>query len=144
MPHLGPLHCQHGDSRFFTILENMANLHARKSADYGSGEDPLTNLRNAEEFGVANWIGCMIRANDKMRRIKTMACVSKLHCESLEDSLLDLANYSVLALILFREQQQKATKAKVPEIVCSGPLITSSGSVGSTGYVPKTWNPASD
>ena len=42
-----------------------------------------------------------------MRRLKSMAAKGKLENETVEDSLLDLANYAVLALILFREQQGK-------------------------------------
>ena len=71
-------------------------------------EDPLTNLRNSTEFGIPNWIGCLLRANDKMRRIKSMAIKGKLLNESLEDSLLDLASYAILGLILFREQNSPA------------------------------------
>lgn len=101
------IYSRFGDPRFYQILKEMAELHARKSQDYGLEEDPLTNVRNAEEFGIPAWVGVMLRANDKMRRIKSMAHKGKLVNESLEDSLLDLANYSILALILYREAKQE-------------------------------------
>lgn len=106
MPSLGTFHMDGGDQRYFAILEELAHLHVKKAADYGT-EDPLTNLRNSAEFGIPNWVGCMLRANDKMRRIKSMAVKGKLVNESLEDSLLDLASYSILGLILFREMVSK-------------------------------------
>ena len=99
----GPTPCRTGDERFFKILEEIALIHSKKSADYGT-DDPLANLRSSEEFGIPSWVGVMVRANDKMRRIKSMATKKTLACESVEDSLIDLASYSILALILFREQ----------------------------------------
>jgi hypothetical protein len=41
--------------------------------------------------------------NDKMIRLKSMAVNGSLQNESVEDSLMDLAAYSILALILYRE-----------------------------------------
>lgn len=96
-----------GDPRFYTILGEMALTHAKKSQDYGTDRDALTNLRNSEEFGIPAWVGTAIRMNDKMKRIQAMASKGSLANESLEDSFLDMASYAVLALILFRETQEK-------------------------------------
>jgi len=93
-----------GDARFHVLLEDMRQLHVRKAQDYGD-EDPLANLRAAEEFGIASWVGCCLRLNDKVRRLKSMAKKGRLVNESLEDSLLDMANYALLAIILYRETQ---------------------------------------
>lgn len=92
-----------GDPRFHRILDEMRALHAKKSADYGQGEDPLANVRASQDFGVPAWVGTMIRANDKVIRIKSMATKGSLQNESLEDSFIDLASYAILALILYRE-----------------------------------------
>lgn len=92
-----------GDPRFFGLLEEMALLHSRKGADYGDDGDRLANVRSSQEFGVPNWVGVMIRANDKMRRIRTFAKHGSLKNESVEDSLIDLAAYALIALILYRE-----------------------------------------
>jgi len=45
----------------------------------------------------------MARANDKMRRLQKGAQGGKMVNESIEDSLLDLATYTIIALCLFRE-----------------------------------------
>lgn len=94
---------QGGCPEFYKVLQRMALLHAKKSGDYGSDNDILANLRSSEEFGVPAWVGAMIRANDKMIRIKNMAKRGRLLNESVDDSLIDLANYTVLAIVLNEE-----------------------------------------
>lgn len=94
---------------FLKICDEIVEMHNRKQADYGrraSGDkpaDPFANVRASQDFGIAPWIGCMVRANDKMRRIQTAAQGSTLQNEGVEDSLLDLAVYSIIALVLYRE-----------------------------------------
>lgn len=92
-----------GDPRFHALLREIGRLHDRKQADYGRAEDPFANVRASADFGVAPWVGAMIRANDKMRRIQRFAQRGRLHNERVEDSLMDLAVYALIALILYRE-----------------------------------------
>ena len=60
-------------------------------------------MRASEHFGIPAWLGAVIRANDKMSRIKSFAERGVLANEPIEDSLIDLANYAVIALVLYRE-----------------------------------------
>jgi len=90
---------------FENVLLEMSSLHKRKNQDYGSEEDPFANVRASQEFGVPDWLGSIIRANDKMTRLKTFARKRTLANETVEDSLLDLANYAVIALVLFRQSE---------------------------------------
>lgn len=92
-----------GDPRFHAILQEIARMHDKKQSDYGKTDDPFSNVRASEDFGIDGWIGAMVRANDKMRRIQKFAQSDTLMNESVEDSLLDLAVYSLIALILYRE-----------------------------------------
>lgn len=92
-----------GDAGFIAILDEMRALHIKKGADYGNGKDVLANVRACEEFGVLAWKGAILRASDKMSRLKTFCKTGKLANEGVEDSLIDLANYAVIALRLFRE-----------------------------------------
>lgn len=95
-----------GDPRFLALLDEMRAMHLAKSADYGRrGVDPLANLRASQEFGIPSWVGAMLRANDKVTRIKSFILNGELKNESVEDSLKDLAAYALLALVLFREQE---------------------------------------
>ncbi|KKM73885.1 hypothetical protein LCGC14_1405940 [marine sediment metagenome] len=92
-----------GDPRLHGLLDEIGELHDRKQVDYGRTGDPFANVRASEDFGVPAWVGTMIRANDKMRRVQSMALKGSLENESLEDSLMDLAVYSLIAIILYRE-----------------------------------------
>lgn len=96
-----------GDPRFHALLKQLGELHDKKQMDYGRDLDPFANVRASQDFGVPPWVGCMIRANDKMRRLQTYAGKQVLACESVEDSFLDLAVYSLIGLILFRESTER-------------------------------------
>ena len=93
-----------GDPRLHALLAEIGELHDKKQVDYGRESDPFANVRASEDFGVVAWVGTMIRANDKMRRVQSMALKGSLENESLEDSLMDLAVYSLIAIILYREE----------------------------------------
>lgn len=98
-----------GDPQYLALLDEIREMHLSKSHDYGF-RDPLANLRAAEELGIRPWIGCLLRANDKVTRIKSFIQSGTLKNESVEDSLLDIASYALLALRLLRED----ARAEVP------------------------------
>jgi hypothetical protein len=89
---------------FERVLIDIQNLHRKKAADYGSDEDPLANIRAAEEFGIPPWVGAVLRSNDKMHRIKVFVKRGNLENESVDDSLIDIATYMILALVLKGEK----------------------------------------
>jgi len=95
---------------FFDLCDAMKEMHRRKSSDYGcpSGTDPLANIRNGAKFvGIPSWKGAMVRLSDKVTRLASYNATGRLENESLEDNLFDLASYSLLALLLHREEQAK-------------------------------------
>jgi len=92
-------------------------MHDKKQADYGSDDDPFANIRASERFGIPGWLGAIIRANDKVSRIQTFARKGELANESVEDSLLDLAVYAVIALTMYREAQ--GPKLGTTVVVCN-------------------------
>lgn len=96
---------------FHQVLDEMYSLHARKSHDYGTDSDPLANFRGSSQWGVAPWVGALIRAQDKMYRLQRAADGVHLRNESVEDSLIDGAMYFVHALCLYREQTALASEA---------------------------------
>ena len=93
----------YGHPMFFQVLEEMALLHDKKGRDYGIGVDTLGNVRSSEQWGIPAWIGSLVRANDKIVRLQNAARGSALVNEGIEDSLMDLAAYAVIALVLYRE-----------------------------------------
>ena len=93
---------------FFDLCDALKDMHRRKSSDYGcpSGTDPLANIRNGAKFvGIPSWKGAMVRLSDKVTRLATFNVTGRLENESLEDNLFDLASYSLLALLLHREER---------------------------------------
>jgi len=93
-------------ARFHEILKELGDLHDRKQADYGRGDDPFANVRASSDWGVPGWVGALIRGTDKLRRLQSLISNGKLQNESAEDSLRDLAVYAIIALVLF-EQEKK-------------------------------------
>lgn len=92
-----------GSKKFYNAIIEAALLHSQKQRDYGRTEDPFANVRAAEEWGIPGWVGAMIRANDKIRRLQTFAVKGTLANEGVRDSFLDLAVYSLIALVLWEE-----------------------------------------
>ena len=108
------------EEHYWEIHKEIQALHQKKGADYGTSDDPFANLRAAEAFGIPNYIGVLIRMEDKMRRLRTFAQKGQLANESVEDAFLDLANYAMLGLALYREQH-----AQSPPSACAlrGPVV---------------------
>lgn len=92
-----------GHPEFERILDELWDLHLRKGADYGTDADCLANIRTSAEFGVEPWRYAILRANEKVSRLKRFARDKTLANEMVEDSLLDLASQAILALVLLRE-----------------------------------------
>jgi hypothetical protein len=94
---------------FVALLQEMQRLHESKSADYGSEDDPLANVRSGADFvNIEPWRGCMVRIADKVQRLRTYCRTGRLVHEGVRDTLLDLAAYSLLAIVLFDEGQNDA------------------------------------
>lgn len=91
--------------RFHEILAELGELHDKKQKDYGREDDPFANVRASVDFGMESWVGAMVRADDKMRRIKAVANGSELVNEGVEDSFKDLAVYAIIGLVLYEEGQ---------------------------------------
>lgn len=100
--------CRPADSQlFYNSLREIANLYDMKSHDYGKDVDPLANVRGSTEWGVAPWVGAMIRLTDKVRRLQKYASVGRLANESVHDSFVDIAAYALIADILHKESVSK-------------------------------------
>jgi len=92
---------------FFDLCDQLKATHAGKSKDYGcpSGTDPLANIRNGAKFvGIPAWRAAMVRLSDKVTRLATFNATGSLHYEGVEDTLVDLASYALLSLLLYREE----------------------------------------
>jgi hypothetical protein len=94
-----------GSQAFYAVLDEIRTLHERKSQDYGDDEDPLANIRNgADAIGIEPWKGCLLRIADKMQRMRSVCRSGRCEFDGIEDTLLDIAAYSAIALVVYREQ----------------------------------------
>ena len=78
---------------FDGICRDLMALHARKNNDYGNAAH-----ESYKEFGLISYV---IRLNDKMKRLKTLTkpgIAQKVTSESIEDTLMDLAAYAIMAI----------------------------------------------
>ena len=75
---------------FRNIQDEGFELFKQKNADYGNA---------FEEYGT---IGILIRINDKIKRAQTITNknITLVNTESLRDTLIDLHNYTALAITL--------------------------------------------
>ncbi len=96
--------------RFNALLKEIQQLHDAKSCDYSKDGDPLSNFRRSKAFGVDPFKGILIRLSDKWSRIEELSAGKKAQNESLRDSLIDNAVYSLLAVILLDEQEDEAVR----------------------------------
>ena len=91
--------------RFDALIKEIEALHESKNHDYADNEDPLSNLRRAAKVGCEPWRGVLVRLTDKWSRVEQLASGKSPKHESLRDSLIDNAVYSLLAIILLDEQK---------------------------------------
>ena len=97
---------RHGDPRFYQLIEEVSELHSRKNFDYCPSHKPLHNFRRCGVMGVEPWKGILVRMSDKWSRIEQLSNGKTPKNESLRDSLIDNAVYSLLCIILLDEAAQ--------------------------------------
>lgn len=85
--------------KFHAYLKKLGELHDRKQGDYGTPTDPFANITASRDFGIRPCVGAIIRLNDKVNRLKAWCQNGTLANEGVEDSLLDIAVYALIALI---------------------------------------------
>ena len=88
------------------ICRQMHNTYRRKNHDYG---DSFATLR--QEYPNA----ILIRLGDKYNRLKALMSgeVAQVKDESIDDTLLDLANYCILELVERRYKAGEFTRAAI-------------------------------
>lgn len=105
-----------GHTRFYELLEEMRSIHDKKNSDYSKKDDPLSNFRLCEDFGMPSWPGILVRMSDKYSRLPQLTIKllngekPAVEDESMKDTLIDLANYCLLCIILL----EVWTKGKNP------------------------------
>lgn len=84
---------------FKEITDLMVETYEKKNHDYGDSFD-----KSVDEFGL---VSPAIRLTDKLNRFKTLIKTeSKVKDESISDTLLDLANYSILTYLYIKNHNE--------------------------------------
>lgn len=98
---------------FINITTEMNALHVRKGKDYGSKEDPFANIRHtSDSMNLPHYQAAFAHIFNKTFRLRSFIHNGNLTNEGVEDTLLDLANYSVIALIMYREYAMASKKER--------------------------------
>jgi hypothetical protein len=92
--------------RFNEILNVIKKLHDAKRHDYGAEEDVFANFRLSELAGIPAWQGSVIRMGDKYARISNFIKKGdfKFKEENIKDTLMDMAIYSLITMVLYEEE----------------------------------------
>lgn len=83
---------------FEDITKEMIEMYTRKNHDYGDSF--------GETFKKLGLISAVTRISDKVNRLVSLSTKDAKVDESLEDTLLDLASYSVMTLIELRSDER--------------------------------------
>jgi hypothetical protein len=84
------------------LLDNLHNLYITKNHDYGDSVHDTY-----EKYGL---ISFLVRMEDKLNRVRTLnKNINNIQVptEKIEDTLLDLANYAILAVLELKEEEEK-------------------------------------
>ena len=83
--------------QFGKVCQEMVALFAKKNEDYG------------DAFADSGTIGVLVSINNKIRRLQniTKTGITLVEDEKIRDTVLDLANYSVMFLMLLGEMDEE-------------------------------------
>jgi len=90
---------------FDEITSEMFSLFLRKQADYGPTNVGMgAEVVDTDKKVKRSLTGLSVRMNDKIQRMLNLMLNNKEPLnESIEDTLIDIANYAVMSLIVHRK-----------------------------------------
>jgi len=101
---------------FATITEQMKSIMFAKGNDYANS-DRLSNFKLAGNIsGLTPELNCLSLIATKVARLGVLLNNDKTpNNESIQDSLLDLANYTVLLTMLLKDKESKGILKDYPQ-----------------------------
>ena len=132
-----------GDPGYLALLDEMRSLHTRKSAGYtGTDPDAWRNFREATRWGVSPFVGALVRLSDKYLRVGSLVENAKHDQvgESIEDTLMDLAAYALIALCLYREEHPVVPTFKPADYWDDGDASLATMPQDAPEYESGTWS----
>lgn len=100
-----------------SALRRMSKITRAKNSDYAGAAgdlDPFANFRNVEKLNICSTEqGFLTRMTDKLSRLSTFVQkgILQVKDESVEDTLLDLANYCILMAAYLTAKRNKTKDA---------------------------------
>ena len=80
------------------LLNELEELYKTKNADYGDSVS-----ETYKKYGMTSFL---VRMEDKINRVKTLSeKEAQVKEETIKDTLLDLANYALLAIIELESEE---------------------------------------
>lgn len=90
---------------FEQITKEMIELYKKKNHDYGDSF--------GETYQKLGLISAVTRITDKVNRLQSLSTKEqKINDESIRDTLIDLGNYAILALIELEIHEKEKLKNK--------------------------------
>ena len=87
-------------NKFDLLVAELRETYAKKNKDYGDSFN-----ESMDEYGM---IAFLVRAGDKLKRIRTLSTKTALVTEEqIEDTLKDLANYSIMAVMWLEGKREE-------------------------------------
>ena len=86
--------------KFYALTHKMATTYAHKNKDYGNSFDI-----SLDKYGI---VAALVRMSDKMNRIDNLVKSQNREVtdESIQDTLLDLANYALMTLLYIQNHEK--------------------------------------
>lgn len=86
--------------QLMAIQKRALKLFKQKNADYG------------DAFATYGAVGVIVRMGDKISRLTSISNsqITLVNDETMKDTLIDLHNYSAMALMLLEEEESKNEK----------------------------------
>ena len=93
---------------FSDTLISMNKIMEAKDRDYTTDSNPFSNFNLVEDMWIASAEqAILVRMSDKFSRIANLIdSEAKVKDETIEDTLIDLANYSIILKLLLKSKQQ--------------------------------------
>jgi len=96
---------------FDRALIPIVEVSHRKRADYATDGSPFDNFRITAEWAgfEAPWLSAAFNVQQKMARIQALRANGRASDpvnEAMEDTILDLATYGILALAMFMQDKE--------------------------------------
>lgn len=116
------------------FLDKLHNLYVTKNRDYGDSVH-----RTYERYGMISYL---VRIEDKINRVQSLTeeGIQRVNDEKLQDTLLDAANYLILAAIEL--ENDKSERVSDASAASSSPILsTSSYSIKDTDLYTLTSMP---